>query len=164
MDSTIERHSGQGAVRQVDPPAEARARSTLAHVDYADTFVVETARAQDRTAEQWARATLEAAPEGLRKSLRVAWRALGARLGPTDDARFVLGWPVRQSAPDFVLLGGTSWLGMQAELLLERREDSLLFATFVQHDTPFTRLVWAFVERPHVRVVRHVLEQARRRP
>src|SRR4051794_39381722 len=99
---TIESHNGQDAVRQVDPPAEARARSTLAHVDYADAFVIETARAQDRTAEQWARATLEAAPEGLRKSLRVAWRALGARLGPTDDERFVLGWPVRQSAPDFV--------------------------------------------------------------
>jgi len=154
----------EGEVRQVPLPAEARARSSLAHVDYEDCFLMEVPQPDERTAEQWARAVLEDAPAPLQRSLRSAWRSLGMRIGPVRGDGFVLGWTVRQSEPDVVLLGGTSRLGMQAELVLERQQDGLLFATLVQFDNPGARTLWsAAVERAHVRAVRYVLEKARAR-
>ncbi|MBV8303154.1 MAG: hypothetical protein JOZ04_03015 [Acidimicrobiia bacterium] len=134
----------------------------MAHVDYEDCHLVDVPKASDRTAEAWARAVLEDAPESLRRSLRSGWRSLGIRLGPVTGAG-VLGWPVRRSDPDVVLLGATSRLGMQGELLIERRPQHLLFATLLQFDNPLARAVWVPIARPHVRVVRYVLEQARAR-
>jgi len=161
---TTEQLQSEGEVRQVSLPAEARARSTLAHVDYEDCFLMDVPNAQDRTAEEWARAVLEGAPTAVRTSLRSGWRSLGMRVGPEGEDGFVLGWEVRRSDPDAVLLGATSRLGMQGELLLERHDNTLLFATLVQFDNRAMRGLWASaIERPHVRVVRYVLEQARGR-
>jgi hypothetical protein len=72
----------------------------------------------------------------------------------------VLGWEVRRSTPDFVLLGAGSRLGMPAELLVKRRRQTLLFATFVQKGNHIARAVWAGVDPVHRPVVRCVLEQA----
>ncbi len=150
-------------VRQVAVPPAARAISTLPHVDYEDAFLVEIGSAQDRTAEQWARAILEEAPLIMRSALRWAWSALGLQLGSTGSDRFVLGWEVRRSTPDFVLLGAGSRLGLSAELLLKRQRQTLLFDTFVQKKNHIARAVWAGVELGHRPVVRYVLEQASRR-
>jgi hypothetical protein len=152
-----------GSVHKVAVPAAARARSTLAHVDYADAFVVDIGAAQDRTAEGWARAIVEGAPPSVQRKLRWGWAALGLKLGPTLSDRFVLGWEMRRNSPDLVLLGAGSRIGMPAELLLERRQRSLLFATFVQHDNAIARAVWAATEPVHVPVVRRVLEHAGKR-
>jgi hypothetical protein len=70
---------------------------------------------------------------------------------------------VRRSTADFVLLAADSRIGMSAELLFKRRQRTLLFATFVKHESPIARALWAGVESVHVSVVRHVLEQASRR-
>ena len=70
-----------GTVRQVPLPPAARALSTLPRVDYEDAFLVETGPAQDRTAEQWARAILEDAPASTRNALSRGWSRLGLRLG-----------------------------------------------------------------------------------
>jgi hypothetical protein len=75
----------------------------------------------------------------------------------------MLGWEVRRSIPDYVLLGASSRIGMPAELLLERQQHTLLFATFVQNENPIARAVWAGTEPVHRPVVRYVLEQASRR-
>jgi hypothetical protein len=74
----------------------------------------------------------------------------------------VLGWEVRRSTPDFVLLGAGSRIGLQAELHLERRERTLLFNTFVQKANPIARAVWAGTEPAHRPIVRSVLEHASR--
>jgi hypothetical protein len=58
-----------GRVRQVTLPSAARSLITLSSVDYEDAFLVETRRAQDRTAEQWARSILEDAPMSTRNAL-----------------------------------------------------------------------------------------------
>jgi hypothetical protein len=150
-------------VRQVAAPPATRTLSTLSHVDYEDAFLVETGPAQDRTAEQWARAILEDVPIIMRSALPWAWFALGLQLGSTRSERFVLGWEVRRSTPDFVLLGASSRLGLPAELLFERRQHTLLFATFVQQDNQIARAVWAGVEPGHRQIVRYVLERASRR-
>jgi hypothetical protein len=145
-------------VRQIEPPPAARALSTLPKVDYEDAFLVEIDAAQERTAEQWARAILEDAPIIMRGALWSAWSALGLRLGSPLSERFVLGWEVRRSTPDFVVLGAHSRIGMPAELLVKREQQTLLFSTLVRQGNPIARAVWAGIERGHLPVVRHVLE------
>lgn len=147
-----------GRVREVAVPPAARALRTLSRVDYEDAFLVQVCRTEDRTAEQWARAMLEDAPETMRRSLRLGWLALGLKLCPAQSDRSVLDWQVRRSTPSFALVGADSRIGMPAELFLERGQHTLLLATFVQHDNPIARAVWAGIEPLHRRVVPYVLE------
>jgi hypothetical protein len=149
-------------VRQIAVPSEAKARSTLDRVDYADAFLVETAKAQDRTAEEWARAIFDGAPTSMQRKLRLGWQSLGLKLGPALGDRFVIGWELRRSTPDVVLLGAGSRIGMPAELLVERRDGELLFTTFVRQDNLLARAVWAATEPLHVPVVQRVLAGAAR--
>jgi hypothetical protein len=151
-----------GGVREVAVPRSARRLCTLARVDYEDGFLVETGAASDRTAEQWARAILEDAPALVRSALPWGWSALGLKIGSTRSDRPVLGWEVRRSTPDLVLLAADSRLGLPAELLFKCRQRTLLFATFVQQENPVARAVWAGVTPVHRQVVRYVLEQASR--
>jgi hypothetical protein len=146
------------SVRQIAVPSEAKAHTTLDRVDYADAFLVETGKARDRTAEEWARAIVEGAPPSMQRQLRWGWQVLGLKLGPARGDRFVLGWEVRRSTPEAVLLGAGSRIGMPAELLIERRERELLFSTFVRQENLLARAVWAATEPLHVPVVRRVLE------
>jgi hypothetical protein len=146
-------------VRQIAVPRAARALSTLPQVDYEDAFLVHVGPAQDRTAEQWARAVLEDAPVVMRNALSSAWFALGLRPGSTRSARHVLGWEVRRSSPDDALLGAGSRLGLSAELLFERRQRTLLFATFVRQENHIGRALWVGIEPVHRPVVRYLLER-----
>ncbi|MEA2125707.1 MAG: hypothetical protein QOI80_2489 [Solirubrobacteraceae bacterium] len=150
-----------GAVRQVAMPPDARSLSTLPRVDYEDAFLVPLEAADDRTAEQWARAILEDAPIAVRSALTSTWHTLGLRLGSPLSERHVLGWEVRRSDRDVVLLGARSRVGMPAELLVRLEPRTLLFATFVQFENPLARTVWAGVEPMHVRVVPRMLERGR---
>ena len=147
-------------VRQVTIPRAARTLSTLPSIDYGDAFVAGTARAQERTAEQGARAVLEDAPGAVKRGLRSGWLSLGLKLGATGSDRHVLGWEIRASTADHVLLFADSRVGMPAELLVMRRKRSLLFCTFVHHGNPAARAVWAGIEPVHVPIVRRVLERA----
>ena len=96
------------------------------------------------------------------QSLRQGWSALGLKLGLPGSSGFVLGWEVRRSTPDLVLLGAGSHIGMPAEVLLRREQDRLLLATFVQQDNPLARVVWAGVRPLHRRVVPSLLAQRSR--
>jgi hypothetical protein len=155
--------SARHGVRSVEVPSEARARCTLERIDYEDAFVVEVVRVEARTAEEWARAILDDAPLLLRRALRSGWSAIGLRLGPARADGFVLGWEMRRSDPDFVLLGASSRLGLPAELLVMRFGEELLFDTFVRHDGVVARAVWAGTESLHRPIVRYVLGSAARR-
>jgi hypothetical protein len=112
------------------------------------------------SAEQLARAVLADAPVSIRTKLLLGWLAIG--LKPATRCS-VLGWEIRISTPDFVLLGRDSLIGMPAELLFKHAPEALLFATFVHHANHIARTVWAAVEPAHLQVVWHVLEQADRR-
>jgi hypothetical protein len=152
----------QRLVRQVPVPQEVRERSTLPRVDYADAFVVDAGAHPDWTAERWARAVLEEAPAAMRTRLLTGWSALGLK-NADDTHESVLGWEVRRSSADAVLLGRDSRIGMPGELLFALRPEGLLFAAFIHHRTPVTRAVWAPMERTHVRVVLTLLDRAARR-
>jgi hypothetical protein len=151
-----------GPVREISLPPEARALSTLARIDYTDAFRVETE--VRRTAEQWARATIEEAPLAVRAGLLSGWTALGLRLGPPGSPDRVLGWEVRRRGADFVLLAMSSPLGLRGELLFRSEPHGLLFATLIQHDTPAARCAWSRITARHQRVVRALLAGAIRRP
>jgi len=149
----------QRLARQVAVPQEVRELSTLPRVDYADAFVVDADAHPDWTAERWARAVLEAAPAPMRTRLLAGWSALGLK-NADDGNDSVLGWDLRRSSADAVLLGRDSRIGMPGELLFALRPEGLLFATFVHHRTVATRAVWAAMERTHVRIVLELLDRA----
>jgi hypothetical protein len=150
-------------VRQIAVPIAARALCSLARIDYADAFLLETGPGDDRTPEEWARAILEDAPTAVRSKLLLGWSAIGLKVANGHSARSVLGWDVRASGLEFVLLGADSRIGMPGELLFMPGRDALVFATFVQQNNPIARAVWAATESTHVPVVRDLLEQAGRR-
>ncbi|WP_234794144.1 hypothetical protein [Mycolicibacterium flavescens] len=131
--------------------------STLGRVDYADAFEVDIAQPRDRRAEEWLRAMLEGAPLSTRARLLMSWSTLGLKLRLPGADRSILGWEIRVSDDDFVLLGAHSRLGMPGELLLRRGDGGLLFATLVRHDNAMVRRMWAAVEAAHVTTVRALL-------
>ena len=146
-------------VRQIELPPRARRLSTLPRVDYTDAFLVDAPQAGERTAEEWARTIVEGSPAGLRRTLRIAWRSLGLRLGSARAEQRVLGWRVHRSDADHVILAARSVIGFSAELLLKREQRRLLFATVIQLRNPFARAVWALITPGHQRTVRYVLGQ-----
>jgi hypothetical protein len=155
------------AVRQVEVPSSARALSTLARIDYCDAFLFDAGSTHDESAEEVIREILEGAPLAVRTQLLSGWSAIGLKVGKPSQ-RSVLGWEVRRSVPEHVLLGADSRIGMPGELLLkkeplEKDQPALLFATFVAQRNPLARALWAVVEPVHVRVVRDILDQAGRR-
>jgi hypothetical protein len=149
-------------VREVALPARARSHSGLARIDYADTFLVPTPGHPDWSAEQWARATLEGAPPEFRLTAPAVWFALGLKHGPPWSRSCVLGWPVRHSDPDLLLLHAGSRTGMPAELLFVRGEHGLLFATLITHENRLARVVWSAIEAHHRRVVGRLLARTSR--
>jgi hypothetical protein len=146
--------------RQVAVPASVKALCGLARVDYEDAFLVEIAATRERSAEQWVRALLEQAPLALRHSLRSGWLALGLKVTAAGAERSVLGWELRRSTPDFVVLAAGSRVGMPAELVFNRQPRALLLATLVEHQNPAVRAMWAGVEPVHRQVVPRILRRA----
>jgi hypothetical protein len=150
-------------VRAVALPPDARALTTLDHVEYTDAFRLETGLAEERTAEEWARALLEEAPAATRTKLRRGWFALGVQLGSTEDERLVLGWRVRRNSPEYVLLAARSLLGMEAEVLVKREQSTLLVATLMRLSNPLARAVWTAFAPKHRRVLHHLVKEAGKR-
>lgn len=148
------------AVRKIPLPADARALSTLSRIDYEDAFLVETGPAEGQTGQEWARLILEGAPITTQAALVAGWSALGLRLGSLQSDQCVLGWELRHSGPEYALLAADSHIGMPAELLFRPQPDTLLFATFVQHQNPAARAIWAPVVPRHHQIVRGLLARA----
>lgn len=152
------------AVRQVEPPPSARALTTLPRVDYCDAFLFDfdPGASRDMSAEGLIREVLEGARPAVRAQLRSGWLSIGLRVAGASQ-HSVLGWQVLRSAPDHVLLGAESRIGMPGQLLLKKEDGALLFATFVAQRNLAARAVWALVEAVHVRVVSDILDEASRR-
>ena len=148
-------------VRQIAVPSSARALSTLPRIDYCDAFLFDVGARRDESAEDLIRDVLEGAPLTVRTQLMSGWSTIGLKVSSGSEGS-VLGWDVRRSMPDHVLLGAESRIGMPGELLL-KEDGALLFATFVEQRNLIARAVWAVTEPVHVRVVRDVLAQASRR-
>lgn len=155
-------NDSQGRVTQIAVSASLRELSTLRRVDYADAFHVDTGAHPDRTVQGWVTGVLEEAPATTRARLLAGWSALGLRSAGSAEA--VLGWAVRRSTAEHVLLGRDSRIGMPGELLFSLNTKGLIFATFVQHRSWATRVMWAGIENTHVSTVMELLERAARGP
>ncbi len=145
-----------GRVHRADPPPPGEL-TTLARTDYVDAFHLDVAPAGQPSPESWARAILEGLPAVVRHTLRTGWRALGLKLDTAPVHRRILGWEIRASTPEHVLLGANSRIGMPAELLLRLDERGVVFSTCVEQDNRAARLLWAAVKPIHVPVLRSVL-------
>jgi len=151
-------------VHQVTPPPDLSDRTTLVNVDYQDCFLVDVGPSlSDRSAEQWARAIFEDAPAATRNRLVTGWPLLGLRLGPLASDEHVLGWLIAVKGPDRILLTADGSPEMLAELLVERVQGSVRFASFVSLLTPAAREVWVDVGPRHERTVRGLLTELRDR-
>lgn len=151
-------------VHQVTPPLNLLDRTTLLDVDDQDCSLVDVGPPlSDRSAEQWARAIFEDAPAATRNRLATGWPLLGLRLGPLASDEHVLGWLIAMNSPDRILLTADGRPEMLAELLVERVDGDLRFASFVSLLTPAAREVWVDVGPRHERTVRELLTELRDR-
>ncbi|EME98219.1 hypothetical protein J7W19_22855 [Streptomyces mobaraensis NBRC 13819 = DSM 40847] len=147
-------------VRHIPVPPAAHALSTLPRIDYENAVLAEPDPAPDRTALRWARAVLEDADAETRQALTQGWTSLGLALAPAGSDGHVLGWRVRGSTPDAVLLAADATRGLRGELLFQRAQGTLLLACFIRLDDDAARALWAQVESHHPQVMHRLLEQA----
>jgi hypothetical protein len=150
-------------VTRVGVPASIREISRLARIDYADAFLTDVGDIEARSAEGWARAVVEGAPQPLRASLVSGWTSIGLRIALPGTDGTVLGWRIRRSDPDVVVLAAESRIGMPAELVFRRDATRLLFSTLVEKGNPAAVALWMGVEPVHLRVVPNLLGLASRR-
>ncbi len=150
--------------RRVVVPRAIQDGGGFTKVDYASAFAMSTRDAEALTAEQWARATFDAAPAPLRWLMVVAWtRLLGLRLGPRSSPRHVLGWPVAESGPDdgpeSIILAARSSL-ITAHNVVTVRDADVVWSTFVRFDHRLARRVWSLAAPAHHRMVPFLLGRA----
>ncbi|WP_236788154.1 nitroreductase/quinone reductase family protein [Amycolatopsis sp. GM8] len=122
-------------------------------------YTTEIARPRDdqRTAEQWARATWEGAPRGMRWFLRTGWRLLGFRLATAQPQ--VLGWQVVTSEPRKVVLEAPSPL-IESRNVVETGEASVRWTTTVEYRNAPGRVLWSLAAPIHTGVIPRLLEHA----
>lgn len=148
------------SVREVEVPADALSLSTLPRVDYRDGFRLDLPDGPELSGEEWAREMLEGAKAETRRSLRRGWPLLGLKMASDGEEGAILGWRIRHSGPDYLLLGADSRIGMPAELLFRPAAGGLFFATMIQQRNPFVRALWAPIGPPHRRVVPALMHHA----
>lgn len=129
--------------------------------DYRDGFEVCVGRPDTRSAEQWARASLEEVPWVLRRLIVVVHRkVLRLRLGPLSSPDHVLGWRIASAEPDEVRLEAAGPL-IEAVIIGRRTgPEATQIRTFVGYRRPAARGVWAVIGPLHRRVATLLLRLA----
>jgi hypothetical protein len=141
-------------------PEKIRRLSTIAHVDYADSYGAATHHADDRSPEEWARAVLEDTSLGRRA--REFWQGLGLRLGAPNSPDHVQGWKIAARGHDWIRLEtSSSWA--TAEIVFHVAEGCLSIALFLRFDATKAKDSWSSVSVMHQRAVPALLEQALQR-
>jgi hypothetical protein len=128
--------------------------------DYADAFEVRAAEGDDRSAEQWIRAGLEASA-AIRTMIVVVHRAvLRFRLDLRPAPDRALGWRVVTSEQDLVRLEADGPL--MRGVLVGRRTDprTMCLTTSLVFHRPVARVVWTVVGPLHRRIAPYLLARA----
>ena len=129
-------------------------------VDYSDAFAVPVGDSDGRSTEDWARASLEGAPIGLRWFIVAGWRfVLGLRIGPRQAADHVLGWQITCRLPAETVLELRSRF-LKAHLVFHRDAERLVWSTFVEYDHRIAAVIWPPVSLLHRRIVPYTLRRA----
>jgi ketosteroid isomerase-like protein len=139
-------------VWQRDVPQAIRSLDTMLSPDYADIFTATTSETPDMSAEQWARAALQAMPLLLRLLTAFAQRLLlGLRLQWRRSPEQLLGWKITDRGGNWFRIEAASWF-MTAHCVLHVDERHASLATFVRYDRRIAALIWPPVSIVHRRV------------
>lgn len=131
--------------------------------DYADAF--ELTPTESRTAEEWARATLEQGPPALRAFVTFGWRfVLRLRLGPKDSENFVAGWPILLRTPNTVVLGVASGALGHARLTFRSDPANVQASSNVSFERRGGRAMWSIGGLLHRRILPYLLGHAASSP
>ena len=136
-------------------PAEMWAAGAMDAADSVDVFAVDTPRAADTPAEEWARAALE---QGAGAAGQVLWRGvLGLRLHRTAES--VGGWAIVARGERWIRLEASSWF-MTAHVVVYVYDERLVVATLVRYDRLLGGIVWPLAAILHRRAVPVLLRGA----
>jgi hypothetical protein len=131
--------------------------------DYADAF--ELTPREQRSAEEWARATLEQGPLGLRLFVGFGWRVLlRLRLGPNNSADHVAGWPIVLRTPQTVVLGVQSGALGRARLTFRTGPSIVSASSNVSFERRGGRAMWSVAGLLHRRILPYLLGHAASSP
>lgn len=145
------------AVGPRNMPEAIRCLSPMGRHDYADLFTLTTAGADNRSAQQWARALFEDAA-GLQGQL--LWRVLlGLRLKSRRATGHVAGWRIAGRGDGWVRLAADSWF-MTAHLIVRVGADHVSLATLIRYDRPVAEWIWVPMSKKHRQVAPGLLHEA----
>jgi hypothetical protein len=131
----------------------------LDRVDYDEAFDFETDAV--RRPEDWARLILEGAPLSKRLQMVGAWTALGIRLALPGTKGQVLGWRIRRSDPEAVVLEVHAAVGLTARIVIQAEPQRVTHSMVVRYDRALGGRVWRRIAPGHRRFVRALLNRAR---
>jgi hypothetical protein len=137
-------------------PTPIQRLSTLARIDYVDSYRATTTRARERSPEQWARVVLEDTAVG--RQARRVWQLLGLRMGPRNSPDYVQGWRIAARGDDWIRAETNSWWA-SAQVVCRVESTHLSLSVFLRYDHPLGRLIWAPVSVMHRRAVPVLLRQ-----
>lgn len=148
----------------IEAPERLRSASTLDDPSYTYACEIARDRADERSAEEWARAVIEDAPSALRWFIVAGWiGGLWLRLAPRRAPDQILGWKIITNTPAVVASGVESYL-LTARLVVEVGEASVTHATFVRFEHRLGRIAWAIAQPIHRRVIPYLLARGATRP
>ncbi len=136
------------------------AQKSLDRVDYDEEFTFETDAV--RGPEEWARLILEGAPLSKRLQMIGAWTALGIRLALPGTRGQVLGWRIRHSDADAVVLGVHAAVGLTARIVIQVEQRRVTHSMVVRFDSALGRQIWSRMAPGHHRFVRALINRAER--
>lgn len=140
-----------GRARRIEPAVKIDVQDGRAP-DYATSFAADLAEADGRSAEQWARSTLEGAPRVLSWFVVLGWKlVLRLRLAPPRVAGAVAGWTILTSSPGSITLEVSSSL-VVARKVLTVDANRLTLSTYVWFEGTPGRVVWTALAPVHHRV------------
>ena len=128
---------------------------------YADAFEIEVHPDDTRSAEEFARASLEEAPAAVRWIIwNVHRHILRFRLGPPSSPEHVLGWRMALAEPEVVKLEASGPLGDAVIVGRRPTPTASRIVTCVFYNQPAAApLIERFVSPLHRRIVRRLLER-----
>ncbi|AGZ39582.1 hypothetical protein [Actinoplanes friuliensis] len=144
-------------VRTADVPDAVLALAGLDPIHYAEAFRFETPAI--RSPLEWSRLILEGAPPIKRLQMRAVWTGLGIRLAMPFSSGQVLGWRIRQSGADAVVLGVRAAIGLTARLVIRAEPGQVTQSMLVRIDRDRARGVWDRLAPRHRHFLTELLDR-----
>jgi len=144
-------------VQQRDVPAAICSLTTMASPDYVDVFTVTASEAAGASAQQWARAGIEAAAGD---AGQFVWRVLlGLRLERQPSSDRVGGWKIADRGDSWIRLEAASWF-LTAHLVFQADDQGVTVATFIRYDRPLAAFDWRPLSVGHRKAMPSLLDRA----